>query len=253
MLTSTIELYRILAAIAQHTPPTIEDGRELRCRRLQTLAVVNDYDAASATDTLGKDSRYIGKGIFYSRNWYDAGQSANYISAPYPQLLLGSMRENLQGDGATVRITYTVAIVDKANEKQAGVPNTTACDARTEEEVENDLRTLYLQFIANVRDVVQATLVSTVQPSASFAARWVSRTWLAAYLLTDPTAQVQELQELWAYVDFQGEAYFTKELGASDTYAYISSMQATVTGCRAQLAQVPPMDTSTLANTPCCP
>jgi len=229
MLTSTIELYRILAAIAQHTPPTIEDGRELRCRRLQTLAVVNDYDAASATDTLGKDSRYIGKGIFYSRNWYDAGQSANYISAPYPQLLLGSMRENLQGDGATVRITYTVAIVDKANEKQAGVPNTTACDA------------------------VQATLVSTVQPSASFAARWVSRTWLAAYLLTDPTAQVQELQELWAYVDFQGEAYFTKELGASDTYAYISSMQATVTGCRAQLAQVPPMDTSTLANTPCCP
>ncbi len=252
MLQSTLELYKLLAVLAQYTPPVIENGRELTCRRLQTFAVTNDYDAAAATDTLGKDSRYIGKGLFYSRSWYAAGQSPNYISAPYPQLLIGAMRERITPRGAFTQVTYTVAIIDKANEAQAGEANSTACDARTEEEVENDLRSLYLQLVANVKSLVYASLTSMVTPSASFALRWVSRNWLAAYLLADPTAQVQEHKELGESIDFEGDASFTKALGTSDSYAYVTSFTVKIANCAEPTTVVPPLTDALLANTPCC-
>ncbi len=252
MLNSTIELYQILTRIAAGTPVVIEDGREVTCRRLQSLAVCNDYDAAAATDTLGKDSRYIGKNIFYSRTWYDAGQSPAHLSAPYPQLVLGAMRERVTTNGASVSINYTVAIIDTANRAQGSDGNDTTCDGRTEEEVESDLRGLYLQFVADVSDMVYASVTNATNPADNFANLWVSRLWLADFELTDPAANTIIHDDLLSWVDFDSEASFTKTLGTSDTYAYVASMQVRVKSCRQPRAIVPPIAGNTLANTPCC-
>lgn len=255
MLYNTLTLYHIIVGICRATPRVIEpNGYERRCNRIQTFAVTNDWEAAATSDTFGKDVRHVGKEVFYSSLWDGTGQSPSRIGYSwYPTLLLGSQSERVEDTRFGVAINYSIVFIDKCDEAQGGNPPQTTCDTRTAEEVENDLRRLYLQFRADINDVVLASLTSTTTPSASFENTWVSRGWLDEYELADPTATIQIHNELSDFVSFNSEAIFTKEPTASDTYSYVTTMSVLISDCTTVRAKLPPVVAVTgLLNLPCC-
>lgn len=150
------DLYSIIYDIANSMPIVIDGGSELFCKRLQTAALVKDYASEVKTSNLGKDARYIGKKIFFSRGWNNAGQ-IEPVTWNYPALFYGEGAESLTHRN-NYDITYSFAVSDRCEQVQTNYCNQGVCESRTYEEVAQDLRRLWQAIYRTLNDYVYAEL-----------------------------------------------------------------------------------------------
>lgn len=151
MTLSEIELYKILYRIVRSMPIVLdEQQRELKCRRLQTFAVIKDKEQVNTNGALEKSAFYLGKDIFFSRKWEATGWDISKIQYEYPGLFVWSNQETwanfIQKGGAQNSIIFAFSVMDKMPlaPKGNGVGND--CDSRTYEEVCTQIR----QFLQSV-------------------------------------------------------------------------------------------------------
>lgn len=132
METST-ELYELLYRVVKGWPAVSGS----RCQQLQTFAVIQGDDDVNSP-TLEKSTRYIGKELFFSRDWESANYRPSSIGFSYPALFIVS--DNKDWDWAngcfTKVVSFRLFILDEAPRKEDTTKGRDQCHQRTVEEVE---------------------------------------------------------------------------------------------------------------------
>lgn len=152
---SPIEFYNILHDIAQSMPFVTLEGRDVTSRRLNTFAATKNLLEILSSNSLGKDSRYIGKRLFYSTKW--SGEDGN-IKYEYPALFVGSSNETYEVRSDFYYVDYSLIFGDKFEPKMTQDQNQDIDASRTFEEVQQTLRDLWGVVYATLRSYVYAEL-----------------------------------------------------------------------------------------------
>lgn len=152
---SPIEFYNILHDIAQSMPFVTVEGRDVTSRRLNTFAATKNLLEIISSNSLGKDSRYIGKRLFYSTKW--SGQDSD-IKYEYPALFAGPSNERYEVKGDSYYVDYTLVFGDKFEPKMAQTQNQDIDASRTFEEVQQTLRDLWGVVFVTLKSYVYAGL-----------------------------------------------------------------------------------------------
>lgn len=152
---SPIDFYQILHDIAQSMPFVTVEGRDVTSRRLNTFAATKNLLEILKSNSLGKDSRYIGKRLFYSTKWSGLDSAIEY---EYPALFVGPSNEMYEVNGDVYYVDYSLVFGDKFEPKM-GIDGNQDIDAsRTFEEVEQTLRDLWGVVFATLKNYVYAKL-----------------------------------------------------------------------------------------------
>lgn len=152
---SPIEFYNILHDIAQSMPFVTIEGRDVTSRRLNTFAATKNLLEIISSNSLGKDSRYIGKRLFYSTKWN--GQDGD-IKYEYPALFAGPSNERYDVKGDFYFVDYTLVFGDKFEAKMTQTQNQNIDASRTFEEVQQTLRDLWGVVFVTLKNYVYAKL-----------------------------------------------------------------------------------------------
>jgi len=144
---TTKDFFGFLRLIAESSKQVIAQGQDIKCKRLQTFAVVFSRDQV-ADETLGKDARYIGTDYFYSRLWKDNGSKPSSLKYEYP--LLGIMEDtdtitNAFDNGRRFSTRFTIFVLDKMPDKLNSDATKTICGSRTWEEVGENCKLLMMK------------------------------------------------------------------------------------------------------------
>lgn len=161
-LNKPIEFYRILHDIAVAYPPTYEanGGREITCKRLNGFGVIKSEDEVNA-ESLTKDLRYIGEGLFFGRSWYNSGQQPSNLNFEYPLLAISRVtteKMNPFGNDSQDCVTFNMYIFDKMPGNCTSCPDQGYCNTRTWEQMECDLTDLLNTVLQSIGSFVYAEL-----------------------------------------------------------------------------------------------
>ena len=226
---SPIEFYNILHDIAQSMPIVTVEGRDVTSRRLNTFAATKNLLEIISSNSLGKDSRYIGKRLFYSTKW--SGQDSD-IKYEYPALFAGPRNERYEVKGDFYYVDYTLVFGDKFEPKMAQTQNQDIDASRTFEEVQQTLRDLWGIVFVTLKSYVYANLFLG---STQVAAGWFSLGYLQALKTTGSISR-------WAVADhfstLMSEVEATEEVdgSASKIATYIVSLRIKHSSCQAYQA-----------------
>lgn len=166
---SPIDFYHILYDIVESFPFVTLEGRDVKSRRINTFAVTKNLLEILTSNSLGKDSRYIGKRLFYSTKWSGEDSSVKY---EYPALFVGPSNEQYDGKNRNYYyVDYSLIFGDNFDAKMTQTGNQDIDASRTFEQVEETLRDLW--------GVVYATLQSYVYVELYFGGTIVGSGWFS--------------------------------------------------------------------------
>jgi hypothetical protein len=245
---SEVDLLNIACNTARAMPVVIVDGVSQPCKTINTVAHLRLARELFNTDNLGKDARIIGKNLFFSRVWEALGQSPNDIKWAYPAVAIGSISETRVKRGTT-NMVYNFSIIDQRRPQQKAVSeNYDHCAQRTDEEIEDDLRTLFARFFDTLREHVYAdgydvssNLVFSgwATPSALDAQPGIVR-WVKKFAVASVVAEGYESQI--SYDDF-----------AAQTVGLFSRVNITLLECSSTFPVLPDNAYQLTQISPCCP
>jgi len=222
------DLYSIIYDIANSMPIVVSGGMELKCARLQTASPVKDYAAEIKTNNLGKDPRYTGKKIFFSRSWLNTGADANAISWDYPALFYGEGAEAYHNQRGTYTISYSFALSDRCEQEQTPTLNHDVCASRTYEEVAQGLRDLWQKIYRTLQDYVYAYLyVGTTLVAEG----WYSVTALQSLVANNSITSYRAEFYLSQYLGLQSEGRISWDMHTENAVTYFLQMDIMFDNC----------------------
>ena len=231
------DLYAILYDIADSMPIEVDgNGQEVTCARLQTVAVVKDYASEVQTANLGKDARYIGKKIFFSRASNTDANAANGLKFNYPALLLGEQSEDYKKGGSQYNIDYSIALSDRIEQAQGDMFNQTECGQRTYEEVMQGLRDLWQRVLVTLNDYVYADLL---QGSTVIATGWYGRAGIEQLISSGSITGYDEIAYLSQYLSAAIKGQMSFDLHTENTVSYFLNINIGFFNCAAPIAARP--------------
>lgn len=155
---TTLDLFNALYNICKNYPQTFIDKKELRCLRPNTFAVVWRFDQID-TANISKDTRYLDKGLFYSRIWEENNQNPSALKYDYPALVIAEGNSNMQDvfqKGMTERVTFNLMLHTKM--PQNTNVHLDLCEMKTAEERAEDLRQMMKNIITQLGSYQYATV-----------------------------------------------------------------------------------------------
>jgi hypothetical protein len=136
----------------------------VKSRRINTFAVTKNLLEILKSNNLGKDSRYIGKRLFYSTKW--SGQDSD-IQYEYPALFVGPSNELYDGKNRDYYYAdYSLIFGDNFDAKMTQTGNQDIDASRTFEQVEETRRDLWGVVYATLQSYVYAKLELAGAPVA---------------------------------------------------------------------------------------
>ena len=205
MILTPIDFYGILYDITRSWPRVFADGQEYKHLKPQTFAVAKDLADIVNSDNLGKDSRYIGKKLFYSQLWENAGYNATGIKYEYPLAVIHSATESYPEGNKALIAKYSFVLRDKYEQQQTTQSQGEGAQ-RTFEEVEQSLRDIWGVYRATMEDYIWADIFTGAVVTAS---GWYSKTYLnslvssgditryhAQYMLKNMIGDIEALCEI---------------------------------------------------------
>lgn len=157
-LKNPIAFFNILHDVVRCMPAYYNSQKiEERCQRLNGFGVIK-RETDIENENLKKSMRYIGKNLFYSRNWEAKGSTASGLSIDYP--LLGIAQNRITLGSAFGNdfdcVNFTLYIFDQMPEKCALCPPKSYCKIRTDEEMEEDLVKLMRYVLKAINRMIYA-------------------------------------------------------------------------------------------------
>ncbi len=150
------DFYGILHDIVASMPFFTVEGRDVKSRRVNTFAVTKHLLEILNSNSLGKDSRYIGKRLFYSTKWDGQDGSIKY---EYPALFIGPDIEKYEATKTDIYyVDYSLVFADNFEPKMAQTANQDIDASRTFEEVQQTLRDLWGVVYATLQTFEYAEL-----------------------------------------------------------------------------------------------
>jgi hypothetical protein len=230
------DFYAILYDIAESMPIAVDDnGTEIACKRLQTMAVVKNYASEIKSANLGKDSRYIGKKIYFTRAADTAPE--NGLRFDYPALFLGEQEEAYTNKGAAYNVTYSLAISDRYEQAQGENFNQGFAASRTYEEVAQDLRDLWQALLRTLFNYVYADVYNL--SNVLIFTGWVSQAALIELKQANKINSFDELYYLENYISNAAEGRVSFDYHTENALTYFAQMQIRFENCVAPIAALP--------------
>lgn len=223
-----IDLYQIIYDIANSMPATYIGGVEKKCSRLQTAAHVKDYGVEVKTDNLGKDVRYQNKKIFFSRSWNNTGQDPNKLCWDYPALFYGEGQESGEPQKKGLTITYTFALSDRCEQTQLYTLNQNACEARTYEEVNQNLRSMWQSIHRTLLDYVYARLY---MGPTQIADGWYSKTAIKELITSGAITSYKEDFYLATYVSHKYTSRVVWDMQTENCVTHFAELEICFSEC----------------------
>lgn len=174
---NTTDFYAILVDILKAWPETIDSGKYLRYKRINTFAVVTAKADQNAYN-LDKDSRYKDKTYFFSRRWEDNGFKDSELNFDYPALVCVENQDTIKNlfqptEKHTVQLAFF--LTDLMPQKESDVTNIS--EQRTFEQIGADMRVLLTQLTNEIGQFVW----SRYDDGGGFSAwGWNSDRWMLA-------------------------------------------------------------------------
>lgn len=232
-----LDFYAILYDIANSMQIVTDgNGSEVECARLQTVAVTKDYAAEVKTANLGKDSRYNGKKIFFSRASPTDAQGGTEARFNFPALFLGEQDESYSRAGSQYSIDYSIALSDRIEQAQGSNFNQSLCAQRTYEEVAQGLRALWQQVYATLSDYVYADLYNG---GSILRSGWYSVAGLQQLLALTAITSYEEVAYLNQYISETTKAYIAFDMHTESAISYFLNINVQFFGCVAPIAARP--------------
>jgi hypothetical protein len=245
-----LDLLNIACNTARAMPNVAIDGVLLPCKTINTVAHMRDMKALAQTDNLGKDSRIIGKNLFYSRSWEAQQQSANAISWGYPALFMASNGEELVRTGQ-YQCEYVFALADKRRPQQKNVAvNYSECEQRADEEVESDLRSLFASFFATLRAHIRANGYDA--GSVLVFDGWATPSGLATQMPA-PIARYAVVAKVAAFIADGYKSDISYDDYTENSITLYARVQITFTECAQTFPVFPDSAYQNTQIAPCCP
>ncbi len=187
------DFYGILHDIAVSMPFVTTEGRDVKSRRINTFAVTKHLLEILNSNSLGKDSRYIGKRLFYSTKWDGQDGSIKY---EYPALFIGPDIEKYDADKKDVYyVDYSLVFADNFEPKMAQMANQDIDASRTFEEVQQTLRDLWGIIYVTLQTYVYAQLFLGASPTP-IAVGWFSTGYLEQQITAGAIDRWQPLAKM---------------------------------------------------------
>ena len=231
------DLYAILYDIADSMPLVVDNnGTELQCKRLQTVAVVKNYAAEVQTANLGKDTRYIDKKLFFSRASNNDANAANGLKFGYPAFFLGEQDESFSRDGSKYDIDYSIAISDRCEQAQGDNFNQSLCQQRTYEEVAQDLRDIWQSIVRTLHDYIYADLYIG---STLYATGWYSLGGIEELISLNAITHYDEISNLSHFLGISSEGRLSFDVHTESTVTLFLELKVSFFNCAAPIKARP--------------
>lgn len=165
-----IELAALFARLIRQSKAQLDaKGNPLPCSRLNTFAVLYDESHIEAGN-LGKSARYKQADYFFSRKWELTGANSNKIEFEYPAMFMWEENEvgTSPSEGkARFDTTLRFVILDKMQQGDKPCINCDPCESRTDEQLQDDIKTLRDKFMLMLDKVYYYNLYLANNPVGS--------------------------------------------------------------------------------------
>lgn len=223
---SPIDFYNILHDIAASFPFVTLEGRDVKSRRINTFAVTKKLLEVLSSNSLGKDSRYIGKRLFYSTKWNGLDSAIEY---EYPALFIGPSNVMYEIRGDFYYVDYSLVFGDQFEPKMGVTGNQDIDSSRTFEEVEQSLLDLWGIVFATLKTYAYYKLYLG---NTLVGAGWFSSGYIQQLKTAGTITRSESMQSLLGLMS-DIEAMPQVDGNAPKIITYILSMRIKHSSCQA--------------------